>query len=83
MFISFFSHRLDIIVIAIAISRLLKRYLKVKRSRAPAYSRALLHIKWGLSKGGVKRISGPISRIPGGDRIAVKVHGCRSDEEGE
>jgi len=27
----------------------------------------------GVSKGGVKRSSGPISRIPGGDRVAVKV----------
>src|SRR6218665_160692 len=27
----------------------------------------------GFSKGGVKRSSGQISRIPGGDRVAVKV----------
>ena len=27
----------------------------------------------GFSKGGVKRSSGPIFRIPGGDRVAVRV----------
>ena len=27
----------------------------------------------GVFKGGVKRSSGPISRIPGGERVAVKV----------
>ena len=55
----------------IVISRFLKRYLKAKRTRAPAYSRALRRIK-GASKG-VKRSSGLISRIPGGDRVAVRV----------
>ena len=39
---------------------------------APAYSRALRRIKGGLSKR-VKRSPGPISRIPGGYRVAVKV----------
>ena len=38
-----------------------------------AYSRALRRIKGGFSKGGVKRSSGPISIIPGGDRVAVNV----------
>src|SRR6218665_2508958 len=62
-----------VIVIVIVISKLLKPYSKAKRTRAPAYSRALRRIK-GVSKGrGVKRSSGPISRIPGGDRVAVTV----------
>ena len=59
-------------VIVIVISRLLKRYLKAKRTRAPAYSRALQRIK-GVPKGVNRSSSGPISRIPGGDRVAVKV----------
>ena len=59
-------------VIVIVISKLLKRYSKAKRTRAPAYSRALRRIK-GVSKGGVKRSSGPNSRVPGGDRVAVRV----------
>ena len=37
----------------IVISRFLKRYSKAKRTRAPAYSRALRRIK-GVSKGGSK-----------------------------
>src|SRR6218665_2399300 len=60
------------IVIVIVISKLLKRYLKAKRTRAPAYSRALRRIK-GAFQRGVKRSSGLISRIPGGDRVAAKV----------
>src|SRR6218665_2378359 len=38
--------------IVIVISRLLKRYLKAKRTREPTYSRALRRIKGGFSKGG-------------------------------
>src|SRR6218665_1568984 len=60
------------ILIAIVISKLLKRYAKAKRTRAPAYSRALRRIKGGFQRG-VKRSSGPISRVPGGDRVAVRV----------
>jgi len=56
----------------IVISRFLKRYLKAKRTRAPAYSRALRWIKAGFQRG-VKISSGPVSRIPEGDRVAVKV----------
>src|SRR6218665_3444432 len=41
--------------IVIVISRFLKRYLKVKRTRAPAYSRALRRIK-GVSKGGSREV---------------------------
>ena len=59
--------------VGIVISKLLKRYSKAKRTTAPAYSRALRRIKGGFSKGGVKRSSGPISRIPGGHKVAVKV----------
>src|SRR6218665_946041 len=53
------------VVIVIVTSKLLKRYSKAKRTRAPAYSRALPLSKEGFSKGGVKRSSGPISRMPG------------------
>src|SRR6218665_1091619 len=45
----------------IVISKPLKRYSKAKRTRAPAATN-----QRGLSKGRVKRSSGPISRIPGG-----------------
>src|SRR6218665_1088246 len=41
-----------VIVIVIVISKLLKRYSKAKRTRAPAYSRALRRIKGGFPKGG-------------------------------
>src|SRR6218665_3214745 len=54
-------------VIIIVISRSQKRYSKAK----------LIHERCDESIGsfpkGVKRSSGPISRIPGGDRVAVKV----------
>src|SRR6218665_1877138 len=60
-----------LVVIVIVISKLLKRYSKAKRTRAPAYSRALRRIKGGFPKG-VKRSSGPNSRVPGGDRVAVR-----------
>ena len=59
-------------MIVIVISRFLKRYSKAKRTRAPAYSRALRRIE-EVSKGGVKRSSGPISRVPEGDSVAVRV----------
>ena len=62
----------SVIAIVIVISRFLKPYSKAKRTRAPAYSRALRRIK-GFFQKGVKRSSGPISRIPGGGRVAVKV----------
>ena len=67
--------------IVIVISKFLKRYSKAKRTRAPAYSRALRRIK------GVKRSSGPISRVPGGDRVAVRVGvvemGRGNDQKGQ
>src|SRR6218665_2395226 len=63
---------LCLIVIVIVISRFLKRYSKAKRTRAPAYSRALRRIKEGFPEG-VKRSSGPISRVPEGDRVAIRV----------
>src|SRR6218665_1537517 len=62
----------SIIVIVIVISKLIKRYSKAKRTRAPAYSRALRRIKGGFSKGGIKRSSGPISRILEGDRVETE-----------
>src|SRR6218665_2626303 len=37
--------------IVIVISKLLKRYSKAKRTRAPAYSRALRRIKGGFQRG--------------------------------
>src|SRR6218665_2404788 len=61
-----------VIIIVIVISKFLKRYLKAKRTTAPAYSRALRLIKGGFQRG-VKKSSGPISRVPGGDRVAVRV----------
>src|SRR6218665_124366 len=45
-----------IIVIVIIISKLLKRYSKAKRTRAPAYSRALRQIKGGFPKGGQEKL---------------------------
>src|SRR6218665_3793646 len=75
-----------VIVIVIVISKLLKRYSKAKRTRAPAYSRALRRIKGGFPMG-VKRSSGPNSRVPGGDRIAVRVGvveiGRGNDQKGQ
>ena len=57
----------------------------LKKLSAPGHQ--LIHERCDKSKRGfpnvVKRSSGPISRIPGGDRVAVKVHGCRSGGEGE
>ena len=53
-------------------SKFLKRHSKAKRTTAPAYSRALRRIKGGFKRG-VKRSSGPNSRVPGGDRVAVRV----------
>ena len=41
----------------------------------------------GFPKGGVKRSSGPISRVPGGDRVAVRVGvvemGRGNDQKGQ
>ena len=60
-----------LIVIAVVSSRFLKRY-----SKASSPGHQLIHERCdeskGVSKGGVKS-SGPISRIPEGDRVAVKV----------
>src|SRR6218665_3202657 len=42
--------------IIIVISKLLKRYSKAKRTRAPAYSRALRRIKGGFPKGGQEKL---------------------------
>ena len=75
-----------IIVIVIVISKLLKRHSKAKRTRAPAYSRALRRIKGEFPKG-IKRSSGLISRVPGGDRVAVRVGvvemGRGNDQKGQ
>ena len=64
------------VVIVIVISGFLKRYSKAKRNRASAYSRALRRIKGGLPKG-VKRSPGPIFRVPGAKKCAVKPLCCR------
>src|SRR6218665_103706 len=45
-----------VIVIVIVISKLLKRYSQAKRTRAPAYSRALRRIKGGFPKGGQEKL---------------------------
>src|SRR6218665_3231187 len=42
--------------IVIVISKLLKRYSKAKRTRAPAYSRALRRIKGGFPMGGQEKL---------------------------
>jgi len=44
------------IVIVIVISRFLKRYLKAKRTRTLAYSRALRRIKGGFPKGDQEKL---------------------------
>ena len=66
------SDVIDDVIIVIVISRFLKRYLKPK---APGYQ--LIHERCDESKGsfqrGVKRSSSSISRIPGRNRVAVKV----------
>src|SRR6218665_4001405 len=45
------------VVLVIVISNLLKRYSKAKRTRAPAYSRALRRIKGGFPKGEITIIT--------------------------
>jgi len=50
----------------IVISRLLKRYLKAKRTRAPAYSRALRWIKGGFPKGGQEKLRSDFQRATRG-----------------
>src|SRR6218665_3893283 len=58
------------LVIVIVISKLLKRYSKTKR---PSLFPNAATNQREVFKGGVERSSGPIYRIPGGDRVAVKV----------
>src|SRR6218665_2871278 len=48
--------KIIVIIIIIVISKLLKRYSKTKRTRAPAYSRALRRIKGGFPKGGQEKL---------------------------
>ena len=50
------NYECPIIVIVIVISKLLKRYSKAKRTRAPAYSQALRRIKGGFPKGGQEKL---------------------------
>src|SRR6218665_182996 len=45
-----------VIVIVIVISEFLKRYSKAKRTRAPAYSRALRRIKGRFPNGGQEKL---------------------------
>src|SRR6218665_2236738 len=45
-----------VIVIVILISKILNPYSKAKRTRAPAYSRALRRIKGGFPKGGQEKL---------------------------
>src|SRR6218665_898101 len=49
--------------------KILKRYSKAKRTSL--FTSAATN-QWGFQRG-VKRSSGPISRVPGGDRVAVRV----------
>src|SRR6218665_39322 len=50
-----FLHTLTIVIV-IVISKLLKRYSKAKRARAPAYSRGLRRIKRRFPKGGQEKL---------------------------
>src|SRR6218665_3973532 len=59
-------------VIVIVFSRFLKRYLKPSTPGHQLIHECCDKSKEGFKKG-VKRSSGPISRIPGGDRVAVRV----------
>ena len=61
-----------VVVIVIVNSRFLKSYLKAKRSRAPAYSRALRRIK-GFSKWWSREAQVQFLEGQEGDRVAVKV----------
>ena len=54
--LSSFGRTSTSLVIVIVISELLKRYSKAKRTRAPAYSRALRWIKGGFPKGGQEKL---------------------------
>jgi len=59
------SHIADLavlIVIVIIISRLPKRYLKAKRTKAPAYWRVLRWIKGGFPKGGQEKLRSEFQR---------------------
>ena len=70
-------------VIVIVISRFLKRYLKAKRTRAPAYSRALRRIKGGFQRErGASRETQVQFPEYQRDRVAVKV-GVAQIGEGE
>src|SRR6218665_3248479 len=56
----------------IIISKFLKRHSKAKRTRAPAYSRALRRIKGGFSKGGQKKLRSDFHNTRR-EQVAVKV----------
>src|SRR6218665_1078046 len=51
-----YYRKCHLVIIVIVISELLKRYSKAKRTRAPAYSRALRRIKGGFPKGGQEKL---------------------------
>src|SRR6218665_2424388 len=61
------------LLFVIVISRFLKRYLIAKRTRVHQLIHERCDESKGVPKGGVERSSSPITRIPGGDRVAVKV----------
>src|SRR6218665_4021854 len=50
-----------------------KAILKSQAHQGTSLFRSAATNQSGFPKGGVKRSSGPISRIPGGDRVAVNV----------
>ena len=69
-------HRLSVlIVIVIVISKFLKRYSKAKRTREPAYSRALRRIKGWFPKGGQEKLRSDFQSTgtSRGQTIAVRV----------
>src|SRR6218665_299351 len=69
--------------VVIVISKCLKRYSKAQGTSL--FTSAATNQR-GFSKG-VKRSSGPISRVPGGDRVAVRVGvvemGTGNDQKGQ
>ena len=74
-------------MIVIVISRFLKRYLKAKRTRVLAYSRALRRIKGGFPKERSREAQVRFPEYQKGDRVAVRVGvvemGRGNDQKGQ
>ena len=62
-----------VILIVIVISRFMKRYSKAKRTRAPAYSRALQRIKGGFpTEGGQEKIRSDFQNTRRGTELLLR-----------